>query len=44
MMSDGYRPEGARLDASNPPQGGSGVPRKPLSVIVVVISPLEEED
>lgn len=35
-MSKGYQPNKNKLDFNNPPQGGSGVPKKQIVVIVVV--------
>ena len=35
QRGSGYRPEGETLDASNPPQGGSGVPPKPPLIVII---------
>lgn len=36
-MSEGYQPNKGKLDVKNPPRGGSGVPKKPAAVIIVVV-------
>jgi len=53
-MSKGYQPNKGKLDSKNPPQGGSGVPRKPIQFVIITTNsavstttyttPLAEQD